>query len=73
MTARTEVTNPLLDTSGFDENIDEPIRTAITFDATGFPSGSYDYRLEMTSNFFGGTRRSRFVDSLSAFRLLFHP
>ena len=62
MTARFEVTNPLLDISGFDESIDEPFRTAIIFDAADFPSGSYDYRLEVTSNFFGGTRRSRFVD-----------
>ncbi len=50
-----------IDTSGFDENIDEPFRTAITFDAADFPSGSYAYRLEVTSNFFGGTRSSLFV------------
>ncbi|MBI1928691.1 hypothetical protein HYR99_31160 [Candidatus Poribacteria bacterium] len=40
-----------VDTSSLSESLDETIRNAIQFDASGFPSGRYPFRLRLTSNY----------------------
>ncbi len=42
-------------TAGLSESLDEPVHQAVQFDASGFPTGSYDYRLLSTNNFSNGS------------------
>ncbi|MCI0536413.1 MAG: hypothetical protein L0Z50_14430 [Verrucomicrobiales bacterium] len=52
-----------VDTSGLDENRDEPLRVATTFDASALPTGSYPYAIRFMSNYrssrVGSTFRGR--------------
>ena len=46
-----QVIEVFTDTSGLDENRDEPVRQVIQFDASTYPSGAYPFRHRLTSNY----------------------